>query len=822
MPTNLSVENNFIGGLKTEFTGLNFPENACTDTQNCVFSIIGDVLRREGIDFELDFVLQNINTVGLAVNAYKWNNAGGDGLSQIIVLQVGSNLYFFKSSAATTSSPISAQMLMPVIDMTVYLPAGSTNTVNNIECQFSDGNGYLFVFHPSLNPFYIQFAANGPVIQANPITLQIRDFYGISPEPGNPAVAFRPTMLTNEHNYNLQNQGWTNAVTWTTSSTTPNLFESAGGGGSLSLLPFPPVATNETYTVASGLTVTPGTQVNINWTASVFYNAAGDGTYFTGMSGNAQGNVISYSGTTMVINVIAASVASLGTGSGGIVSVSNQSFTITSSNLINTISTWKTQIGNYPSNADIWWEFKDAGTLTGENGVPTFNPAVTIAQVPLSVAQAPQGHFLLNPFVQQRTTISGIPSINDVVTFKRPRTGAWFQGRVWYAGVDDAFPATGDMPFSTWTENIYFSQVVVDPTNFGECFQQNDPTDDRLFDLLPTDGGVIVIQGSGPIYKLFPIQNGMLVFAANGAWIIRGNSGLGFTADDYSIMPIPGAPRTISGTSFVNVLGLPTYWNEEGIYKVSPTQQQAPYGFGGLQIDPLTVGTILSFYNEIPFDSKRFARGAYDPITYTITWVYRSTQETGVSNRYQYDSALSLNVYNKAFYPYSFASNNNSFISGILYVDYPSGPLIPSFKYLTTTPTQFTFSEERDSTNWVDWHSFDGIGVNYDSFFETGYKLHGLGFKKFQPVYVVMYSRNTDNPNGYEISGVWDYATGGNSGKFSSKEIATNAVSNFGMVYRRHKIRGHGNAFQIRVDSIDGMPFDIMGWSVPEQINVGP
>ena len=98
-PRNVSVENNFVGGLKTEFTGLNFPENACTDTSNCVFSLIGDVTRRGGIDFEEDNVLQPINTASVAINSYRWRNAGGDGTTEILVEQVGSTINFFKSSS---------------------------------------------------------------------------------------------------------------------------------------------------------------------------------------------------------------------------------------------------------------------------------------------------------------------------------------------------------------------------------------------------------------------------------------------------------------------------------------------------------------------------------------------------------------------------------------------------------------------------------------------------------------------------------------------------------------------------------------------------
>src|SRR6267154_156931 len=96
-----SVENNFTKGLITESTGMNFPENAATDTDNCTYTLIGDVTRRLGIDHEVNRVLNSISRTSKAINTYKWNNVGGDGLTQLVVEQVGSTLYFYKSSAAT-------------------------------------------------------------------------------------------------------------------------------------------------------------------------------------------------------------------------------------------------------------------------------------------------------------------------------------------------------------------------------------------------------------------------------------------------------------------------------------------------------------------------------------------------------------------------------------------------------------------------------------------------------------------------------------------------------------------------------------------------
>ena len=481
------------------------------------------------------------------------------------------------------------------------------------------------------------------------------------------------------------------------------------------------------------------------------------------------------------------------------------------------INTWYSDIGNYPSNSDIWWTFKDD---TG-----AFNPDSTESNTEvLTSGQAPQGHYIINPFIQNPSVLSGILGLTNITTSVRPTNGAWYAGRVWYTGVNAAQAATGDQNYYTWTENIYFSQIITpgDVSSFGNCYQQNDPTADATkapFALLPDDGGVITIPGSGNIRKLFPVQNGMLVFTSEGIWFITGSSGIGFTADDYTVTKISNV-QCISSYSFINVLGYPIFWNEEGIYTVEPSPQQ------GFMVNPVTLKTILTFYNSIPLESKIYARGDYNPITYVIEWVYRSTGESGIANRYQFDSALCLNVKNQAFYPYSISSNSSCYVNGLVYMNYPSGAVTastqpdPTFKYLTSVGSQLTFSEENDSTNWVDWYSYDSTGVNYTSFFQTGYSLAGKAVAKWQPTYVEMFSRNTVSTQ-YLIQGIWDYATSGNSGRYSSQQLVTNFNPNYGMIYRRHKIRGHGMSLQINVTSVPGKPFDIIGWGILQQIDQG-
>lgn len=772
-----NVENNFTKGLVTEFTGLNFPENACTACENCEFTLIGDVLRREGINLEVNGATfqTTVPSGGVAQSQYVWDNAGGTGNVKLLVRQVGGTLYIYDISAATDASPVS-QNLLTTISMVGFAAVGNAFDITK-EFSYASGNGYLFVLHSTMEPVYVIFNPILNTFSSNIIPIQIRDFAGI-PEPG-VSPSFRPLSLTAEHTYNLINQGWTSGSPWVAEDTTTIISWAFPIG-------------NQTFTVGSSISgISPGQDVLIQ------YTGPGIPYIVTTGVGVASGTVISYSGTSLVVNI---QTLFPGIPSGTII----QDFQISPTN-IGFINSWLSAEGNYPSNSDIWWYFKNTSDV--------FAPATTAANVSYLSGNAPQGHFILNAFQQNRSLISGVPGLTNVQTPTRPTDGAWYSGRIFYTGVNASQVITGDEPFYTWTENIYFSQVITGTADFGLCYQTNDPTSENLFDILPTDGGVITIQNSGGIHKLFAIANGLLVFANNGVWFITGSTGIGFAANDYTITQI-STVKILSNKSFVDVVGLPYFWNEEGIYRVVNHQ-------GQFSVEPLTVGTILSFFNEIPLSSKKYARGAYDPTNYVIQWAYKSTQETGVSDRYSMDSLLNFNVYNSAFFPYSISTGNSNYISGVNYITYPyisTVTPLPGFKYpCFTVRGSFTVFGEADEydTTYVDW----GLN-NYISSFTTGYRVHGGGYRRFQMPYVYVFSGNL-TPTAYNIQAIWDYANTGNSGRWSSLQTVTTFNPNFNNIVRRHRLRGRGLALQIQFTSVDGQPFDIQGWSAYETVNSG-
>ncbi len=93
----VSVENSFIRGLITEATGLNFPENACTETYDCVFDKTGEVYRRSGIALESATDVHQLDVIAnSAITEFNWKAVALTGEITFIVLQVGRIINFFQ------------------------------------------------------------------------------------------------------------------------------------------------------------------------------------------------------------------------------------------------------------------------------------------------------------------------------------------------------------------------------------------------------------------------------------------------------------------------------------------------------------------------------------------------------------------------------------------------------------------------------------------------------------------------------------------------------------------------------------------------------
>src|SRR6185436_5400921 len=223
----------------------------------------------------------------------------------------------------------------------------------------------------------------------------------------------------------------------------------------------------------------------------------------------------------------------------------------------------------------------------------------------------------------------------------------------------------------------------------------------------------------------------------------------------------------------------PIWWAQEGIYTLQLNPQT-----NNIIFEPLTVGTIQSYYDTIPLNSRKYARGYYHPSEYNVQWLFRTTTPTTTMEQYTFDGILNYNVAIKAFYPWSVDITKIG-LHGIVVIDrakqtdQASNPVDHAFKYLcshnnvngTLTSTMADNLDVDHPT--VDWFTYDSIGSDYKATSTTGFKDHGKGVLKTHIPYLYTSSKN-DEPTAFYLQSLWDYASTGNSGKWSAQQQVNN------------------------------------------------
>lgn len=307
------------------------------------------------------------------------------------------------------------------------------------------------------------------------------------------------------------------------------------------------------------------------------------------------------------------------------------------------LSTWDGARSDFPSNADIWWVYKDSNEdfATGQ-----------IAKIDRGNSKAPNGHYIYDAFNVDRSTVSGVSNITTDSTDARPSSVCFFASRVFWGGVEN----------TKFGNNIYFSPILMDIKDAGNCFQRNDPTSEDNSDLLPDDGGVIVIPNMGVLKKIIQVGPTVLCFASNGVWQISGSTGVGFAANDYAVSRISEVPA-VGRMSFVVAENTVFWWNVDGIYVAAPSQQT------GWQVTSVTENTIKTFYKSIPVKNVLYAKGVYDTLNKTLQWVYRSNTASDPGDNYKYDRALNFRLPTNAFFPFSLSQASGfPYVAGVIYV----------------------------------------------------------------------------------------------------------------------------------------------------------
>ncbi len=492
--------------------------------------------------------------------------------------------------------------------------------------------------------------------------------------------------------------------------------------------------------------------------------------------------------------------------------------------------------GRYPSNAQIPSAGKDSnGDFSAEE----------LDKVDFGTSLAPRGHFIISTnAINTRQLVSGlaVPNGNSA---EFQNDGTVFSNRYCLCGSD---PNRIGQP----SNNLLISQqitdidsVIVNNGSLGRFYQLNDPTAEIGNELLDTDGIVIPILEAEEILGSHAFGSGLFVFATNGVWVVRGGLETGFSASNFSLDKISNK-GCVSIASVVETQTALMYWSHSGIFAVSQDS------IGNYSTSNVSEQTIRTFYNSFSAGDKISAKGFYDQLNERVFWSYADTVGYGSDHNTR---ILVLNLKEVAFFPYTFSRSSTNldvfggFISGF-----------------TQNPNELGFEDEvkpllyhyRDANtlhraSWGEFRRVDfrdviigGQGAtNYLSNFTTWDDHLGGPILDKRSQYVFCYLNKTedgftdigggvltpDNTSSCMMTGKWDWSVTDEGGKFSTQRevyrhrrvyIPVDANDTFdngvSVVWTKNKVRGKGKALALRFDSQEGIDFQMIGISVPYEV----
>lgn len=199
------VVNTFIKGLITEAGELTFPENASIDELNCDLRRDGSRRRRLGAEIEDAYVQSSFSITDMSVvTTDNWENVGGQGGLEFLVVQVGSTLRFYHKSTL----PYSSHEESATVNLATYEVAGGVGA-SNAKCQFASINGALVVASPAINTIYVERNNTTGALTVTQLTFYTRDFDWL----GDKRTYDTNTATTIQTRaYDTYNCGWTTAA----------------------------------------------------------------------------------------------------------------------------------------------------------------------------------------------------------------------------------------------------------------------------------------------------------------------------------------------------------------------------------------------------------------------------------------------------------------------------------------------------------------------------------------------------------------------------------------------------------------------------------
>lgn len=774
--------NSFVGGLITEASPLTFPGNAALDINNFNINKNGTISRRLGMDFEMGHAVidsgVSVDSNGeVAVDTFSWENVGGDPKLRFIVVQTGNVLKFFDTSNLVVTQSLVHTHTFTEVDVNIALSATSID-------------GTLVVVGAGKEPSF--FVYEDGVITAHTYQLKVRDTFGVED---------RSTITVKGGTY-----------------------------------PYPVVDLRDSANVILRPNLEELTQEHT-------YNLRNSTYAIPRVNGNRDGD-----GLLDPIDVF----------------VRNSS-------------------GLAPSNADTVTSalFTDVSDDNDEFSKYTERFfAQVLHDSPPDNFESPKGHFIIDALARGTSRLSEVTNLVtkaypdqdyskypiDILPLDKTPGGATvvgeYAGRAWYAGFSGEIIG-GDSYSPRMSSYVLFSKLIASTAELGDCHQVGDPTSKENPDLLDTDGGFIRIDEAYGIRKLVSIGSGLVVVAENGVWAIVGGSDFGFTATAYKVTKVSNHGCSSPG-SVVVVDDSVMYWGDDGIYQVGSNE------LGDLRAVNITNATIQKIYNEVSDLKKTFVQGHFDTYDRKVRWIYKNLV-TPIEDTKELILDVSLRAFYKHEIPTATGTSPNivalaeapPFKTGVATENITDGGVlvldggVPTVNtttinveglrellYLTlldTYPTvTYTLSKYSDS-DFIDWKTYDGVGVDSPAVLTTGYN-GGGDFQRYkQAPYITFHFEKTEDgfsrdglgdihpthESSCKVQSQWEWANSAASGRwgkefqayrhkraFIPQDSSDPFDNGFSTVVTKNKLRGKGKVLSLHIKTEPLKDCKLLGWSI--------
>lgn len=830
--------NSFVKGLVTEASELTFPEGALIDGENFVLKRDGSLERRLGIDYENLYtkVSTGLTETQIAEGRsafYRWNSPSGDSSLSIGVIRIYNRFWFVDLLTTNPSTNL--------LNNSKYIQVDDLTTS---DVQFANLNNQLIIVSQDLkSPLVFTYNTDTKNITASSIKLKIRDLFGcwdgydadVRPDYGGAAttkqwVASSAEFQKGDEVYYGSNVykiiGTTignNSVAQTSDTIWTRIGVGGGGGNTAVAIMGTTAPTHTSGSIANGTFV-------LQYVRAITATDTSEEHRYN----------LRNQGWNKNIEVVGGGDAIDKTGS---------------------------VLGVFPSNSDVYSLGKNSNPSSGD--YEKYDPNI-LKKNSQSKYQVAKGSFIIDAFDrgQSRLDVVDDAKINDLPTDKengRLTTVAAYAQRLFYSGVKSDITEP-DARSPNYNNYIFFSRVVRSPEDFAKCYQEADPTDPGINDLVASDGGTIQIPEVSRIVKIVAAQSSLLVFCQNGVWEVYGDTG-GFYANNFQVSKI-STNGVMDQNAIVSVGGNFIYWSNSGIFSLTTDSAS-----GRFAPENISLKTIQKLYLDIPFLGKKHARGFYDEKENRVRFLYNdsaSYSETNYVNKYNKELVYDLTLQAFSLFTIGELASNSPYVSD--YIEIPNfisseeatnvlvgtnEVLVTStdevivnvdieadrnsqFSYLTLVGTSWTISKANNTT-FKDWVTEDATGVNYLSYLVTGYEYFGDIQKRKQVPYIQFYFERTED--GYSISGneltlnnpssclvqaQWNWTDSANSGRWGTQfqayrllrnYIPTNASDPFDygekLIVTKNKLRGSGKTLSLYIKSEEGKDMKLQGWGTP-------